>query len=157
MSDAGTEAWRGWEEHLLPLEEEHPGQWRTRGRGPVAALWSVDWRNSHEVVAAGAEEEEKDGSWGQGSRAGGWIREVLKVLNLDCEKETMEGLAEWNAYDLYFLKIALAVEWEIEYQWRERDPSVWRRLWQLKLGRPQWERVRSCQRQGLFWSEHCWV
>lgn len=40
----------------------------------------------------------------------------------------MEGLAEWNAYDLYFLKIALAVEWEIEYQWRERDPSVWRRL-----------------------------
>lgn len=41
-----------------------------------------------------------------------------------CGKETMEGLAEWNAYDLYFLKIALAVEWEIEYQWRERDPSV---------------------------------
>lgn len=54
-----------------------------------------------------------------------------------CEKETMEGLAEWNACDLHFLKIALAVEWEIEYQWRERDPSVWRRLWQLKLGRPQ--------------------
>ena len=26
------------EEHLLPLEEEHPGQWRTRGRGPAAAL-----------------------------------------------------------------------------------------------------------------------
>ena len=55
-----------------------------------------------------------------------------------CEKETMEGLA----YDLYFLylyflKIALAVEWGIEYRWRERDPSVWRRLWQLKLGRPQ--------------------
>ena len=54
-----------------------------------------------------------------------------------CEKETMEGLAEWNAYNLYFLKITLAAEWEIEYQWREEDPSVWRRLWQLKLGRPQ--------------------
>ena len=51
------------EKHLLPLEEEHPGQWSTKGRGPVGrlgtgeALWHHfdQWTGGIvEVVAAGA-------------------------------------------------------------------------------------------------------